>query len=101
MLKYMERPADIRAHTRTYRLADRLENRNGAPVKRSLAQQLADLRTLREAKEPLTWRPWYAAHAADTKRVHIVDYSVSEMPWEQRETGDKGEMIAVVRLQEV
>lgn len=97
VLKYMERPEDVRSYTRTYKLASRLENRNGVIVTRSLAQQLDDLRTLREAKEPLTHHAWYGTE----RTVHIVDYSVSEMPDEQSEAGDKGVMLAVVRLQEV
>ncbi len=97
VLKYLERPEDIRSHTRAYKLADRLENRNGALVTRSLAEQLADLRTLREAKEPLTWRAWYGTEY----QAHIVDFSVSEMPDEERGPADKGAMLAIVRLQEI
>lgn len=101
VVKYMERPDDIRSCTRTYKLADRQENRNGVLVTRSLEQQLSDLRTLREKKEPLTFHPWYAAPDSAGYTVHIVDYSVSELPEEQRTSGDKGMMLAVVRLQEL
>lgn len=97
VVKYLERPQDIRSHTRAYKLADRLENRNGVVTTRSLAEQLADLRTLREAKEPLTWRAWYGTEY----QAHIVDFSVSEMPDEERGTSDKGAMLAIVRLQEI
>ena len=97
VVKYMERPDDIRSFTRSYKLATRQENRNGVLVTRSLAEQLADLRTLRQAKEPLTWYAWYGT----TYTVHVVDYTVTEMPDEQRAPGDNGVMLAVVRLQEV
>ena len=96
-LKYMERPDDIRSMARHYKLADRLENRNGVVVTRSLAQQLADLRTLRQVKEPVTLHTWYGTPYT----VHVVDYSVSELPEEMRGTGDKGQMLAIVRLQEI
>lgn len=97
VLKYMERPDDVRSLTRVYRLEDRLEMRNGVQVTRSLTQQLEDLRTLRRAKEPLTLTTWYGK----TYTVHIVDYSTSELPNEQRGTRDKGIMSVVVRYQEV
>jgi len=97
VVKYMERPEDVRSFTRAFKLADWQENRNGVLYTRNLAQQLADLQTLREAKEPITHHAWYGTE----RTVHIVDYSISEMPDVMNEAGDKGVMLAVVRLQEI
>lgn len=97
VLKYMERPDDVRSLTRVYRLEDRLEMRNGVQTSRSLTQQLEELRALRRAKEPLTLTTWYGK----AYTVHIVDYSVSELPNEQRETRDKGVMSVIIRYQEI
>jgi uncharacterized membrane protein YdcZ (DUF606 family) len=94
---YMERPADLRMYTRSYRLANLGTWRNGTAITLTLAQQVENLRTLRSAKEPLVWYPWYGG----ARNVHIVDYNATEAPEEQRPAGDIGAIIVTLRLVEV
>lgn len=97
VLKYLERPADLRTYTRTYYLADRMVRRNGVLVNESLAEQLAHLRTLRQSPEPLTWYAWWGT----AYTVHMVDYSWSEARNETIPGQDKGGLYVTLRLVEL
>jgi len=97
VLKYLERPADLRTYTRTYYLADRLVRRNGVLVNESLAEQLAHLRTLRQSPEPLTWYAWWGT----SYTVHMVDYTWSEARNETIDGRDKGGLYVTLRLVEL
>lgn len=97
VLKYLERPDDLRTYTRTYYLADRLTRRNGVLVNESLAEQLAHLRTLRQSAEPLTWYAWWGT----SYTVHMVDYTWSEARNETIPGQDKGGLYVTLRLVEL
>lgn len=97
VLRYMERPDDSQAFTRTYVLAPRQQYRNGALVTTSIASQIAALRTLREAKEPLTWYPWWGSSYS----VHMTKYEWVEVRDEGEDITDPGAVIVSVGLQVV
>lgn len=96
VIRYLERPAIIHTHTRTYRLGPHTRNRVGTEVQRSLVDQIADLRALASEAEALTWRTWYGA----TYQVAIMMYNATEI---RNEVGgqDVGYVLVSVRLQEV
>lgn len=96
VIRYLERPAIIHTHTRTYRLGPHTRNRIGTEVQRSLADQIADLRALAGEAEALTWRTWYNA----TYTVAIMMYNATEI---RNEVGglDVGYVLVSVRLQEI
>lgn len=96
VIRYLERPAIIHTHTRTYRLGAHTRNRIGTEVQTSLAQQITDLRTLASEAEALTWRTWYGA----TYPVAIMMYNATEI---RNEVGglDIGYVLVSVRLQEI
>jgi len=95
VLRYVERPQDLKAFTRTYLLATRQQWRNGTPFKLSLAQQVTQLETLRNSPEPLTWHPWFGGSYS----VHIVDYNGTEVPDERIAGADPVSILVTVRLQ--
>jgi hypothetical protein len=97
VLKYLERPDEINAFTRTYELADRLVLRSGLEVRETLAEQWLALRDLRASREPLTFTTWYGTH----HHVQIVSYSTAEMPRVGNPAGERGSMVVVVQLQEL
>lgn len=96
VIRYLERPAIIHTHTRTYRMGPHTHNRIGTEVQKSLAQQITDLRTLASEAEALTWRTWYGA----TYQVAIMMYNATEI---RNEVGgnDVGYVLVSVRLQEI
>lgn len=98
VLKYMERPQDSVAFTRTYILKQKSPNRSGASGTKSLAQWVTTLRTLRESAEPLTWYPFWGIDAGVSYNVHIVNYAVSEI---RSETGISAaaSMVCTVKLE--
>ncbi len=95
VVKYLERPKDLRGFTRTYELSTWDINRPGAPVAKSLAQQVADLETLRESKEPLTWYAWWGG----VYTVHIIEYSGSEAREKRGDLMDSGTINVTLLLQ--
>jgi hypothetical protein len=97
VVRYIERPRDSKAFTTTYELADAGVWRSGEQRNLSLAQQFADLRTLREAKEPLTWTAWWGT----SYKVHIVEYNVSPVRDGPGTMRDIGRMLATIKLQEM
>ncbi len=97
VVKYLERPQDSRAFTRTYLLSERLVYRNGVQVAQSITEQMANLETLRNAKEPLTWTTWYGAQYS----VHVVNYACSEIPQGIEEGEAPGYILATLQLQRV
>jgi len=97
VLRYMERPDDLRAFTRTYEFSDGMNWRSGQECKMTLAQWVTQLETLRESKEPLTWTTWWGG----SYTVHIVDYSCSERIERTNEIKDRGTIMATVRLQAI
>ncbi len=78
VLKYMERPEDSVAFTRTYLLGERGYNRAGASGRRTLAEWVSVLRTLRESAEPLTYWPVWGLASDTSYQVHWVNYAVTE-----------------------
>jgi hypothetical protein len=100
VLKYMERPADAVAFTRTYILKGRSPNRAGSTGVKSLAQWVTILQTLRESAEPLTFYPFWGVDAGVSYNVHIANYAVSEV---RSEVGVSAaaSMIATLKLNQV
>ena len=97
VVKYLERPRDARNFTRTYELSTNAKWRTGAPVKLSLAEQVAQLETLRESAEPLTFTSWWGG----TYTVHIVNYAGSEGRERMTDLQDSGTITVTVQLMEV
>jgi hypothetical protein len=97
VLKYMERPQDLKAFLRTYAFGNHAVWRDGSPVQLSYAEQIAQLETLRESAEPLT----YEHISGATYSVHIVEYNGTEV-FERREEGqDNISALVSVKLQVV
>jgi hypothetical protein len=97
VVKYLERPRDSRTFTRTYEFASSARWRTGAPVQLSLAEQMAQLETLRESAEPLDFYSWWGG----IYKVHITNYAASEQRERLNDLQDTGSIIIVVTLQEV
>jgi len=96
VLKYMERPADSVAWTRTYLLSERGYNRAGFPGRRGLAAWVALLASLRESAEPLTFWPFWGVHSDTSYRVHWINYSASEL---RAEVDGAASIIVTVKMQ--
>jgi len=97
VVKYMERPQDLKAFTRTYMWGSDQAWRTGAAVDLSLAEWYAQLETLRESALPLTFE--HVCGASYT--AHIVDYNATEL-FERRHDGkDYLSVLCTVRLQVV
>jgi hypothetical protein len=96
VLKYLERPKDLRAFTRTYELSH-MADRSGTARTRTVAAQIADLSTLRNAKEPLTLRTWYGT----TYTVHMTDYQAAEQIEWRDDVQDEGRVIVTMKLIEI
>lgn len=97
VIRYMERPEDSKVFSRAYDFSDFGVWRNGEQRAQSMAQQYADLRTLRESKAPLTWTAWWGT----SYTVHIVEYATTEVRESVGTVGDQGRMIVTMKLQEV
>jgi hypothetical protein len=97
VLKYMERPQDLKAFLRTYAFGNHAVWRDGSPVQLSYAEQIAQLETLRESAEPLS----YEHISGAVYSVHIVEYNGTEV-FERREDGqDNISALVSVKLQVV
>jgi hypothetical protein len=97
VLKYMERPQDLKAFTRTYAWGTEQVWRDGAPVDLSYGEWLTQLETLRESAEPLSFEHL----SGNTYLVHIIKYDGSE-PLERRVDGrDYLSAVVTVQLQVV
>ncbi len=92
VVKYLERPQDLRAFTRTYELSSNAHWTSGLPVGLSLAEQLKQLETLREQQEPLTWYPWFGG----SYQVHISNYSFSEV--RERVIPEGGQQVGTINV---
>jgi len=95
VLKYLERPRDIQAFTRTYEWSSRQVWRNGTPVQLSYGAWLTQLSTLRNLAEPFT----FTHCSGNTYTCHIVDYNVTEAIEERGDLRDEMTALATVRLQ--
>lgn len=96
-IRYLERFDNIMTYTRIYELSSRQVMRHGVPYPRSLAEQVADLETLRSSTSPLSWYPWWSPDAAIT--CYIMDIGGAEMTDEMIEAdADKGTITVNARL---
>ena len=95
VLKYMERPQDIQAFTRTYEWSTRQTWRNGQPVQLSYGAWLTQWATLRNLAEPFT----FTHVSGNTYTCHVVDYAVTEAIEERGDLKDELTAQVLVRLQ--
>lgn len=97
VVRYMERPPDLRQFSRTYRLGTLMSWRSGAQRVLNIAQQMAFVQTMRESAEPLGFTTFWGGEYA----VQLVDYAVMEEPVRSNDLRQEAVMLLTMRLQVV
>lgn len=98
-VRYLERFDNVLTYTRVYELSVQQTYRGGTPQLLNLAEQVAQLETLRGALLPLTYYPWWSTTPIS---VYIMDIAGAERPdVEERVGADAGTIYVTVRLMKV